>query len=319
MSLSATRSIAPVIAITEIGEYEVGKEGIDITLTYTKSTAADAENEPTEIIVTKYGKDEEASAAVSAGTVAITETGEYTYTAESDGWYIFTATDGANNATTVTTSKYVEVGSDSLFQAPTFAVIDPNTLEGEEVQPTGALKTVRELATAAYYGEDGVDSNGTFTYLEVIEPTAEDYTMTYTLKKATEGAYSNVEWSVGTAITTAGDYELTVRAALTDNLNDYKEESYRFSIVDNRADFKTVDGNKQYRITDYVIMGKVIGGTFADAAQYFKGGYFSGNVSGSLAENYFGNDRDALLLEMKTSNTWKNYDLAIYNGLAVIE
>lgn len=289
-------AVAPVIVLGP-GVYTNGVVPIEITV-----TAAD--NDVPENAEIKHYAENPEDATVKEAAFALVS-GVATYNAATKGYYIVSVTDRAGNVATVT-SEFIETDKQSVLMAPTFDV-----LSGEAAS-TGSLKTDAQLDEL--YGAEVAATNGTFTYMNVTAnaaATTKDYKTEYTLNGA--------EWTPG-EITDANDYTLVVKTYMIAAPTDYQEATYTFSITD-RANFKTVNGDTKYRLSDYLILGIMTkdGADFArDAAAKFTGGYFSGNVTGDLMNDWAA-DRTEMLNKIKGAGNWRNYDFAIYNGLDAIQ
>jgi len=289
-------AVAPVIDLDE-GVYTEGNIPIKITV-----TAEDSEI-PAKAEIKHYATNPEEATVKEAEFALVAGVG--TYNAATKGYYIVSVTDRAGNVATAT-SEFIDTDKQSELMAPTFDVLSGETAS------TGSLKTDAELDEL--YGTEVDATNGTFTYMNVtanVDATTEDYKTEYTL--------NGEEWTPG-EITEAGDYTLVVKTSMIAAPTDYQTATYTFSITD-RANFKTVNGDNKYRLSDYLILGIMIGdgADFArDAADKFTGGYFSGNVTGDL-KNDWAADRTEMLTKIKGAGNWRNYNFAIYNGLAAIE
>lgn len=303
----------PVISDLTAGTFD--GEGVEITGILTDEGGAS--KAPTEVTVW-IGDTQQANATLTDGAISFKATSNATYT--------FKATDGAGNVGTAEI-EVTNAVSESVFVAPTFQVVKDGA--------TGSFKTADELADL------GLETNGTFTYVKMIpgeytpafegDTKGDKLTTTFKLQKDGEEE-ATVETVVKDAANAEdkGSYTLVVTTIYDGNANDAKTETYKFSIAgayDN--EFMTVSGDNKYRVNDYRIMDLLVDENATDETfkatvtvddnMLWKGGYFAGDVDGSLEAADWVADAATMLAEMRTAKAWAQYQFALFNNLPIVE
>jgi len=303
----------PLISELVAGTFD--GEGVEITGTLTDEGNASAA--PTAVTVW-IGDAQQDNATLTDGAISFKATSNATYT--------FKATDGAGNVGTAEI-EVTNAVSESVFVAPTFQVVKDGAI--------GSFKTAEEL------DDLGLETNGTFTYVKMIPgeytPASEEDTkgdkLTTTFKLQKDGeeeiTVDTVEKDAAIA-DDKGTYTLTVTTIYDGNANDAKTETYKFTIAGAYdADFKTVSGDEKYRVNDYRIMDLLVDANATDETfkttvtieenMLWKGGYFAGDVDGSLEAADWAADANTLITEMRTAKAWAQYQFALFNNLPVVE
>ncbi len=294
--------------ITVTLESEEGQSPLDLTISVLYRADNNAET-------AKEAPAENASFEVEAGT-------PYVYNATKAGFYTFVATDEAENSGE-STEVEVKLDKQSIIRTPKFVI------NSKEDAAQGNLKTDDWLANA-YAGTEVAPTNGTFAYLAMI-PDAnqaggtagedDEWVTAYTLIGPDGAEVEDWDYTLDATTAAKGEYKLTVKTYMVQNeANDFQKESYTFSIYAyGDAEFKTVNADKSYGITDYMRLKFMTDGTgnrseddFNTYAQYFEGGYFSGDLDASLDGNYVA-DRAAFIEQFKTAKRWNELEFGITN------
>lgn len=301
---------APVIK----GLVEGTFDGEGVTITGTLTDEGNASAAPTVVEVWKDGV-QQANAALAEGAIS--------FKATSNGTYTFKATDGAGNTGTADIDV-TKAQSQSTLVEPEFQVV-----KGEGA-PKGKFKGAGELS------ELGLATNGTFTYVKMIPGTVAEnskLTTTYTLQKDSEEAATVPAVELDAANESdKGVYTLVVKTIYDGNESDYKTETYKFTIAGAYdTAFSTVDGDIRYTVMDYRIMDLLRGVAADDGFKaavtlntadedpendrmLWTGGYFAGDVDGSLEAADWAADAATLLAELKTAKSWKQYKFDLFNN-----
>ncbi len=233
------------------------------------------------------------------GTTLTAAEGKYSHKVNQAGFYMFVATDSVNK----TNFKVVNAEFTKLPAASALSVKVLNN-ESTELQ-ANKFMTVADInknySTMNYNG-----SNGKFTYVEIaVAAAGEGYTNVIKV--------NGVE-SDQTVFDTVDDYEVEITTKHTIDTTDTQTAKYKFSIV--AADnMPSVNNDKKFNIVDYALIRKVVGtnenGVLPTAADNFKGGIFSGDVTGDLTMNAA--DYQAVIKSLLDGKVIGTYDFPVLN------
>lgn len=295
----AEDGVSKNIAITGVGDTTSGVETIKVynaeSTQYT--TAADVESAVTD------------GAKIQSITY-VDGTTDYTATASTEGYYYVVVTDKAGN------KKIAEVNIESL-EGVVAAEITVKIDKYGDVAKAAFLTDV-ELGSYA-----NIDSNGTFTYINIVPVASEGLTTKLTLKKdnTVVSGYENVDSITLDATLTEdapaeGEYVLTVYTVDADDENNNAEATYTFSIATSQENMMSVNKNNSYTALDLGRLTKLTASGTVDAPgvdDKFDGGLFSADVNADL--QYTADDVTAVLNAIRGGKFVGIYDFAIMNGI----
>lgn len=231
----------------------------------------------------------------------------YTYTADTTGYYYIYATDEAGNQNYA--EQYVELATITKASDIQVKVLD-----------TG--DTYYSDKFEAVTDENAEYSNGTFGYvgIKVVAPT-NGFKNTITVK--INDAESTLEGADGLTeektfeFKTAGAYEVTVTTTHSTNASKSKAATYKFTIADGQKNMVAPTGEHRYGIGSYAMMQKVV--TAQDnKPELMEALGFEGKYSGDLDGNFEmdATDVNAILTSIKGAGMPGYYNFGIMCGAA---
>ena len=233
------------------------------------------------------------------GTTLTAAEGKYSHKVNQAGFYMFVATDSVNK----TNFKVVNA---EFTKLPAASALSVKVLDNESTElQANKFMTVADInknySTMNYDG-----SNGKFTYVEIaVAAAGEGYTNVIKV--------NGVE-SDQTVFNTVADYEVEITTKHTIDTTDTQTATYKFSIVAPN-DMPSVNNDKKFNIVDYALIRKVVGtnenGVLPTAADNFKGGIFSGDVTGDLTMNAA--DYQAVIKSLLDGKVIETYDFPVLN------
>lgn len=268
LKLDATK---PVINFTAPGAAVEGVKTASFTVT-------DAVGEVDADSIKVYTATTEITDVTELEPIELTNTeGTYSFGVSALTYYYIVASDKAGISADVVKGQITFTAATKTTMLDVKVLKPVEAVEGEEpvVIPTLKFYDTETMAAKKIYTKEKSyhDGNGTFTYVEIIAPAAQEEIIT--------DIKVNGEEPEDLVFDTVGVYELVITN--TDATSNYEATTFKFEIVE-PANILTVNGNSVYDVVDYGRVRDLIGdGESATPGidSLFFGGYYSGDLNGN--------------------------------------